>query len=150
MSSVDTPDSTRSGEWSGIASDRSQSLQRVLNEYFIGVFCLRLKDVDQMVLVRPLNPKGLVRIEDSVRQKGWLDYYAPSIIVSRKELEDLQGGNLSNNIDAELLAKAHPRVLDGNHRVSVLHKLYGGEHRVKCTVYYEFDKEQMQIVADCE
>lgn len=150
MVGVDPPPTGEAEGASGSASDKGEALQSVLNEYYIGMFSLALKDVGHTVLVRPLNPKGLAKIEDSVRQKGWLDDYAPSVIVSRKELEDDENGKPKEDINAELLAKAHARVLDGNHRISVLRKLYGREHRVKCKVYYEFDKEKMQIVADCK
>ena len=120
------------------------SMDDALAKNFLGEYSMTVRKLVCTTLARPRSRLGLESVEKSVKEKGWLAQFAPSVVISR---EDLPTGGLTPSLALSISA----RVLDGNHRVVVFRKLYGADKALKVRVYLEFaDAADEKVIANCE
>ena len=109
---------------SGIAAHRSRTsgssnderMSSILRHHYLGLHKMRLGNITCTEMVRTLSQPGLARVTQSIRDVGWLDQFAPSVVISREAVRD------GEQLSAEDALKVAGRVLDGNHRVAALKK----------------------------
>lgn len=119
-------------------------MEAVLSSNYIGEFSMTVANLTCTTLARPRNKLGLQMVEQSVKAKGWLSQFAPSVLIPRETVPD---GVLTPQLALSISA----RVLDGNHRVVVFKKLFGDSSTLKVRVYYEFaNAPDEKLIADCE
>lgn len=118
-------------------------MQALLANHFIGVYEVRLDNIACTTMVRQLSQKGLQNVEDSIKAKGYLPQFAPSVVVVSQDEVD--------NLTREQALTLHVRVLDGNHRVTVCKSLFSEEGVLSCRLYRPFDSPaDEKLIANCE
>lgn len=132
------------GGGSGRAGGPTGRLDELLSAHFLGEFELRLRNVTCANIVRETSSKGLQRVEQSVRSKGWMKQFAPSVVVPCASIPE-GGLTAAHAVDLEA------RVLDGNHRVKTCQKLFDADYTIPFRVYKSFNKPaDEKLIADCE
>lgn len=130
----------------GEGRPRMGNMKDLLEKHFLGEFDLTLRNVTCTDMVRETSARGLKQLEISVRSKGWLKQFAPTVIIDNGSIPD--GGLLSA---AAAAVDLRARVLDGNHRVKTCKALFGEDSTITCRVYKEFDNPaDLRLIADCE
>ena len=66
--------------------------------------------------VHTLSQPGLARVTQAITDVGWLDQFAPSVVISREAVRNAE------QLSAESMLKVAGCVLGGNHCVAVLKK----------------------------
>ena len=144
---ADSVASQASAQGSGFAANETSTsknnLATILEANFIGTFELPLKNITCTSLVRQVNERGIKTVMASIENKGWLDHYAPAVVIQREALE-------GSDFTEEAAPTHHYQVLDGNHRITAARRLWGGDHLVSCRVYYALPANVTKIVADRE
>lgn len=125
-----------------MATPMSQSMSAILSKHYLGEFKMRLGNITCTELVRPLSQNGLKHLERSIKDVGWLENFAPSVVIQRDRLGD------SDKLTAEaaLITPAH--TLDGNHRVATLKNMFGEDGVFLVRVYLEFKQADERLIAN--
>ena len=107
---------------------------------------MRLGNITCTEMVRTLSRPGFARVTQSIHvDVGWLDQFAPSVVISRETVWDGQ------QLSAEGTLKVAGRVLDGNHRVVVLKKKFSEDNAFLMRFYREFANPALErVIANCE
>ncbi|CAM9690914.1 unnamed protein product [Sphacelaria rigidula] len=134
------PASGNNKPWATAASD---GLAKILQEHFEGLHQMKLGNIACTQMVRAVSDAGVHTVVDSIRTTGWLDQFAPSIVIPREAVRD------GEPLTAEIMRETKGRVLDGYHRVTALKEEFGDEDMFLIRVYREFaDRTQEKIIAN--
>ncbi|CAM9945559.1 unnamed protein product [Choristocarpus tenellus] len=102
---------------------------------------MKLRHITCTDMVHPLSGRGLQRVRKSIEEKGWLDQFAPSVVIQRSL------GN-TDELNPETALAIEGRVLDGNHRVTVLKNMFDPESAFTMRIYIEFDQTEERLIAN--
>lgn len=120
------------------------TMESVLSKNYIGEFSMTVGNLSCSTRARPRSKLGLEMIEKSVKAKGWLSQFSPSVLIACEHVPD-------GIVTPELALSLKARVLDGNHRVVVFTKLFGGSATLKVRLYYNFvNGPNESVIANCE
>ncbi|CAM9623429.1 unnamed protein product [Choristocarpus tenellus] len=119
-----------------------KGMSSLLQDHFLGMYRMTLGNITCTEMVRPLSESGLTRVSKSIHEKGWLEQFAPSIVIQGDCLGDL------NQLTAETALTIQGRVLDGNHRITVLKREFDPERAFMMRVYMEFNQAEERLIAN--
>ena len=85
-----------------------------------------------------INQRGLKKVKESYKTKGWVEGNAPYVLVPREQLPSGRDTVFS----AALLSSFKVFCLDGNHRVQALLDLEGADFEIACRLYLHFDCDE--------
>lgn len=119
-------------------------MSSLLDKHYLGTFKLRLSNITCTEMVRPLSEKGLQRLQRSIREVGWLEQFAPSVVIQRDRLGD------EGKLTAEIVLKIPARTLDGAHRISALQRQFDPDTAITMRVYMEFNQADERLIANGE
>ncbi|CAB1110540.1 unnamed protein product [Ectocarpus sp. CCAP 1310/34] len=125
-----------------MANRTLQDMSAVLSKHYLGEFKMRLCNITCTEMVRPLSQNGLQHLERSIQEVGWIESFAPSVVIQRDHLGD------SRELTAEAALTAPAHTLDGNHRVTTLKKMYGESGVFLVRVYLEFNQADERLIAN--
>ena len=126
-------------------SSNDEGMPSLLRQHYLGLHKMRLGNITCTEMVRTLSKSGLARVTPSIRDFGWLDQFAPSVVISREAVRDGQ------YLSTEDALKVAGRVLDENHRVAVLKKDFPEDTVFLIRVYREFANPALErVIANCE
>lgn len=115
----------------------------VLEEYFIGTFPVPLKNLRSTTLVRQTNSLGVSELEDSMKDNGFMQSGAPSVIFN-----DVQDKSRFTAKDA---LEQPGFVLDGNHRLKAAKNVFQEDTCIPCRCYVDIpNKSIKKVLADGE
>ena len=146
MSANSADRSERNGSTGARASGELQGspqLGEVLREHLIGMYDIPVSSIACAAVVREVNQRGVRRVVESIRAKGWVPSTPPSVVAC----QDIDMGQALSPADARKLTY---RILDGNHRVTAFREVYGRQAEVRCNVYRSFPAGVSRAIADCE
>ena len=127
------------------SSNAKGSMPSLLRQHYLGLHKMRLGNIMCTEMVRTLSQPGLARVAQSIREVGWLDQFAPSIVIPREAVRD------GEQLTAESALKATGRVLDGNHRVTVLKREFAEDDAFLMRIYRDFANPALErVIANCE
>lgn len=127
-----------------MADSDPKDMTAILSKHYLGEFKMRLGNITCTELVRPLSKNGLKYLEQSIREVGWLENFAPSVVVQQDRLGS------SNELTAEAALTTPAHTLDGNHRITTLRKIFGESALVTVRVYFEFNQGDELTLANGE
>ncbi|CAM9999515.1 unnamed protein product, partial [Choristocarpus tenellus] len=61
----------------------AKGMSSLLEHHYLGMYKTKLGNITCMEMVRPLSKRGLARVSKSIREKGWLEQFAPSVVIQR-------------------------------------------------------------------
>lgn len=115
----------------------------VLERYYIGTFPVPLDNLRSTTVVRQTNSLGVSDSEKSMKDHGFMQSGAPSVIFN-----DVQ--DKSQFTAAEALERTG-FVLDGNHRLKAAKKVFPAETLIPCRCYTDIpNKSIKKLLADGE
>ena len=103
-------------------SSNDERMSSLLRQRYLRLHKMRLGNITCTEMVRTLAKPGLSCVTQSIRHVGWLDQFAPSVVISREAACDGQ------QLSAEGALKVAGRVLDGNHCLAVLKKEFSEDN----------------------
>eukprot|EP00904_Undaria_pinnatifida_P013509 jgi/Undpi1/9289/HiC_scaffold_26.g11747.m1 len=125
-----------------MANQLHQNMNAVLSKHYLGEFKMRLGNITCTEMVRPLSKSGLQHLEQSIQDVGWLENFAPSVVIQQDRLGD------SGKLTAETALTTPAHTLDGNHRIATLKKLFGDSGVFLVRVYLEFNQADERLIAN--
>ena len=119
-------------------------MSSLLEQHYLGVFKMRLRNITCTEMVRPLSKRGLERLTRSIREVGWLEQFTPSVVIQRDSLRN------GDELTAEVALIVVGRTLDGNHRITSLKEVYDHDTVIPVRVYLEFNQAEERLIANGE
>lgn len=112
----------------------------VLDSRFIGNFAMALNKLQTTKIARQTNSSGVKRLAESLKQHGFMNSGAPSVVV--------MGVDKDAVFTKEDALVATGQVLDGNHRVKAAREVFPPDALIPCKLYRDIeDKHVKKIVA---
>ena len=129
---------------SGSSNDKRMSSS--LRQHYLRLHKMRLRNITCTEMVHTLSQPGLARVPQSIRDVGWLDQFALSVVISQMAVRD------GEQLSPESALKFVGHVLDGNHRVAVLKKEFPEDNGFLLRIYRDFANpaEFERVVANDE
>ncbi|CAN0000753.1 unnamed protein product [Choristocarpus tenellus] len=60
---------------------------KLVEHHYLGLYKMKLTNITCTEVVRPLSERGLARVSKSIKEKGWLEQFAPSDVIQRDCLD---------------------------------------------------------------
>lgn len=125
----------------GALSRLTSSLEFVLaNQFRVGLKP-PFRNITCTTLVREVNARGLDIVKKSISDKGWLNHLAPAECIDNETLH-------GHDLDGNSVESVEYKVLDGNHGITAVKKIWGGDKLVVYRIHGEFEPKKLKVIAD--
>ena len=120
---------------------KASCISPLLRQLYLKFHKMRLGNITCTEMVRTLNKPDFARVTQSIHDNvGWLDQFAPSVVISRETVWDGQ------QLSVEGTLKVSGRVLDGNYCVVVLKKTFPEDNAFLMRSYRKFANPALERV----